>query len=65
MHAPQHASMPVLNRLALLGLLTLGLAACDDKKAENNTPTKPSATQTEPQTDQAAPPTQRPAQKQP
>ncbi len=41
--------------IALLGLLLVGLAACDDKQAQNNAPTKPDSTKMEPQTDQAAP----------
>ncbi|MCJ2061042.1 hypothetical protein MKL09_31555 [Methylobacterium sp. J-048] len=45
---------------ALLTLLVLGLAGCDDKQAQNNTPTKPATGQLEPQTDQSAPATQKP-----
>ncbi|MCJ2058198.1 hypothetical protein MKL09_16765 [Methylobacterium sp. J-048] len=44
----------------ILALLVLGLAACDDKQAQNNTPTKPATGQIEPQTDQSAPATQKP-----
>ncbi|SDO24177.1 hypothetical protein SAMN05216360_11772 [Methylobacterium phyllostachyos] len=46
-------------RVAGLGLLILGLAACDDKQAQNNTPTKPDAQKLEPQTDQSAPSSQK------
>ncbi|MGU3464415.1 hypothetical protein ACLBXO_06135 [Methylobacterium sp. C33D] len=46
-------------RTALVGLLLLGLAACDDKQAQNNAPTKPDSTKMEPQTDQSAPNTQK------
>jgi hypothetical protein len=52
--------MDALKPLALVALLTVGLAGCDDKKAENNTPTKADATKLEPQTDQSAPPSQKP-----
>ncbi|WCS25504.1 hypothetical protein LOK46_01285 [Methylobacterium sp. NMS14P] len=51
--------MPVGSRIALAGLLLLGLAACDDKQAQNNAPTKPDSTKMEPQTDQSAPNTQK------
>lgn len=44
--------MPVGSRIALPGLLLLGLAACDDKQAQNNAPTKPDAAKTGPRTDQ-------------
>ena len=54
--------MQVLKTLALIGLLALGLTACDDKQAQNNTPTKPTSGQMEPQTDQSAPATQKPKQ---
>lgn len=47
--------MPLLRRIVCLGLLGLGLAACDDKQAQNNTPTKPDTQKLEPQTDQSAP----------
>ncbi|WP_191991876.1 hypothetical protein [Methylobacterium mesophilicum] len=47
--------MPAKRTIALLGLLMVGLAACDDKQAQTNTPTKPDATKLEPQTDQSAP----------
>ena len=42
-------------RVAALGLVIFGLAACDDKQAQNSTPTKPDAQKLEPQTDQTAP----------
>jgi hypothetical protein len=45
--------------IAVLGLLLLGLAACDDKQAQNNTPTKADSTKMEPQTDQSAPSSQK------
>lgn len=51
--------MPQGTRIALAALLLLGLAACDDKQAQNNTPTKPDSTKMEPQTDQSAPNTQK------
>lgn len=51
--------MPVSTRILRAGLLLLGLAACDDKQAQSNTPTKPDATKMEPQTDQSAPDTQK------
>jgi len=41
--------------LIVLAILCLGVSACDDKKAQNNAPTKPDSTKTEPQTDQSAP----------
>ncbi|MEL6060008.1 MULTISPECIES: hypothetical protein [unclassified Methylobacterium] len=47
--------MPPFSRIVCLGLLVLGLAACDDKQAQNNTPTKPDTQKLEPQTDQSAP----------
>ncbi|EIZ83856.1 hypothetical protein WYO_3388 [Methylobacterium sp. GXF4] len=46
--------------LALIALLAIGVTGCDDKKAENNTPTKADSSKMEPQTDQAAPPSQKP-----
>lgn len=52
--------MKYLKISSLLIVLVLGLAACDDKQAQNNTPTKPSSGQMEPQTDQSAPATQKP-----
>ena len=52
--------MTALKPLALIALLALGLAACNDKKAESTTPTKPDATKLEPQTDQAPPANQKP-----
>lgn len=54
--------MNAVKPLALIALLALGVASCDDKKAENNTPTKADSTKMEPQTDQSAPPSQRPKQ---
>ncbi|WP_267421695.1 hypothetical protein [Methylobacterium sp. GC_Met_2] len=51
--------MLVLKRVACLGLLICGLAACDDKPAQNNAPTKPDSKKLEPQTDQSAPNTQK------
>ncbi|MGH1575189.1 hypothetical protein ACRAWG_36755 [Methylobacterium sp. P31] len=47
--------MPATRLIAIVGLLLLGLAACDNKQAQNNAPTKPDASKTEPQTDQSAP----------
>jgi hypothetical protein len=47
--------MPATRTIAIVGLLLVGLAACDDKQAQNNAPTKPDATKMEPQTDQSAP----------
>jgi len=47
--------MPRWKRVAGLGLLIFGLAACDDKQAQNNAPTKPDPQKLEPQTDQSAP----------
>ncbi|AIQ88001.1 hypothetical protein PQI07_03045 [Methylobacterium sp. 092160098-2] len=47
--------MPSISRLSLVGFMLIGLAACDDKQAQNNTPTKPDTTKMEPQTDQSAP----------
>lgn len=41
--------------IALALLLLTGLTACDDKQAQNSTPTKPDSTKMEPQTDQSAP----------
>lgn len=55
MHLQEGDSMPSISRLSLLGFMLIGLAACDDKQAQNNTPTKPDATKMEPQTDQSAP----------
>ena len=52
--------MPTIKRTACLGLLVLGLAACDDKQAQNNTPTKADTQKLEPQTDQSAPGNQKP-----
>ncbi|MET0368313.1 MAG: hypothetical protein ABW058_09110 [Methylobacterium sp.] len=52
--------MNALKPLALVALLACGLVACDDKKAQNNTPTKADTTKMEPQTDQSAPPAQAP-----
>lgn len=52
--------MPTMRLVASLGLLVLGLAACDDKQAQNNTPTKTDTQKLEPQTDQSAPTTQKP-----
>jgi hypothetical protein len=43
-----------------LGLVLLGLAACGDKQAQNNAPTKPDAAKSEPPTDQSAPGAQKP-----
>ncbi len=54
--------MNAVKPLALIALLAVGIAGCSDKKAENNTPTKPDATKMEPQTDQSAPPSQKPKQ---
>ena len=51
--------MPATKWIALLGLMLVALAACDDKQAQNNTPTKPDSTKMEPQTDQAAPNSQK------
>lgn len=51
--------MTVGTRIALAGLLLLSLACCDDKQAQNSTPTKPDTTKMEPQTDQSAPNTQK------
>ena len=51
--------MPAMRWIALLGLVLVGLAGCDDKQAQNNTPTKPDATKMEPQTDPSAPSTQK------
>ncbi len=51
--------MNAVKPLALIALLAVGMAGCSDKKAENNTPTKPDATKMEPQTDQSAPPSQK------
>lgn len=42
--------MKALKPLALIALLAVSLAACNDKKAENTTPTKPDASKLEPQT---------------
>jgi hypothetical protein len=47
--------MRVTRFAAVLALLCVGLAACDDKQAQNNAPTKPDSTKMEPQTDQSAP----------
>jgi hypothetical protein len=55
MDALQGGSMLVLRRVVCLGLLVCGLAACDDKQAQNNAPTKPDSQKLEPQTDQSAP----------
>ena len=52
--------MPITKWIVVLGLMLVGLAACDDKQAQNNTPTKPDSTKMEPQTDQAAPTPQKP-----
>ncbi|CAA2156316.1 hypothetical protein MBRA_01905 [Methylobacterium brachiatum] len=52
--------MNALKPLALIALLAIGVTGCDDKKAENNTPTKADSSKMEPQTDQAAPPSQKP-----
>ncbi|MCJ2085296.1 hypothetical protein MKK88_04705 [Methylobacterium sp. E-005] len=49
-----------LKQIIGLGLLVVGLAACDDKQAQNNTPTKPDTQKMEPQTDQSAPSPQKP-----
>lgn len=53
-------AMNAVKPLALIALLAVGVAGCDDKKAENNTPTKADSSKMEPQTDQSAPPSQRP-----
>ncbi len=47
--------MPAARVVATLGLLMLGLAACDNKQAQNTTPTKPDSSKMEPQTEQSAP----------
>lgn len=52
--------MKAAKSLALLALLSLGLVGCNDKKAESTTPTKADTTKLEPQTDQSAPPSQKP-----
>lgn len=52
--------MNALKPLALVALLACGVGGCDDKKAQNNTPTKADTTKMEPQTDQSAPPSQKP-----
>jgi type IV pilus biogenesis protein CpaD/CtpE len=52
--------MALKRSIVLLGAMVLGLAACDDKKAQNNTPTKPDSTKMEPQTDLSAPAPQKP-----
>ena len=52
--------MSITKWAAVVGLLLVGLAACDDKQAQNNTPTKPDSTKMEPQTDQSAPSPQKP-----
>jgi hypothetical protein len=57
---PTRIAMTALKPLALIALLALGLAGCNDKKAESTTPTKPDATKLEPQTDQAPPADQKP-----
>ncbi len=49
----------MLKRVACLGLLICGLAACDDKQAQNNAPTTPDSQKLEPQTDQSAPSNQK------
>jgi len=36
----------------VLRLLMVGLAACDDKQGQTNTPTKPDSARLEPQSDQ-------------
>lgn len=54
--------MKAVKPLALIALLAMALAGCHDKKAENNTPTKPDPTKLEPQTDHAPPPRQNPKQ---
>ena len=54
--------MKALKPLALIALLAVGVAGCDDKKAENNTPTKADSSKLEPQTDQSAPASQKPKQ---
>ncbi|SFM09736.1 hypothetical protein [Methylobacterium pseudosasicola] len=52
--------MNAVKPLVLIALLATGMAGCDDKKAENNTPTKADSSKMEPQTDQSAPPSQKP-----
>ena len=52
--------MSVVRPLVLAALLAVGVAGCDDKKADTNTPTKPDSSKLEPQTDQSAPPSQKP-----
>jgi hypothetical protein len=47
--------MPAARFVAILGLLLLELGACDNKQAQNNTPTKPDSSKMEPQTNQSAP----------
>jgi hypothetical protein len=59
MPAAHGGTMPAMRAIALLGLLLVGLAACDDKQAQTNTPTKPDANKLEPQTDQSAPNSQK------
>ena len=54
--------MTALKPVTLLVLLALGLAGCDDKQAQNNTPTKSDSSKMEPQTDQSAPASQKPKQ---
>ena len=51
--------MPALRWSVVLAVLGVGLAACDDKQAQNNTATKPDSTKMEPQTDQSATHTQK------
>jgi hypothetical protein len=51
--------MPALRWIVVLAVLGVGLAACDDKQAQNNTATKPDSAKMEPQTDQSGPTTQK------
>jgi PBP1b-binding outer membrane lipoprotein LpoB len=52
--------MNALKPIALIALVAVALAGCSEKKAENNTPTKPDSTKMEPQTDQSVPPAEKP-----
>lgn len=51
--------MPALRWIVVLVVLGVGLAAWDDKQAQNNTSAKPDSTKMEPQTDQSGPTTQK------
>jgi hypothetical protein len=59
---PSEDSMNALKPLALIALLAVALAGCNDRKAESTTPTKPDSTKLEPQTDQSPPEDRKPKQ---